>query len=489
MSYSVLLVDDEYMILEGLKRIIPWEDLGFEVVHTARRGADALSFLDEHSVDLLITDVSMPGMTGIAMLRELKSKKIDIKTMILSGYQEFEYVKEGIELGIKGYLLKPVDKDELKKKVLEIRQTLDDEKKEQSKEQLYNEMILVRWLNDELNEAEYLDFIEHFDLEGDSIFSVIVLAHNIYTEEALTYSINCQQELTLIQEENNLFYTTIIYHGLKTELNPFITGLKELMGNQDYQLAVGEAVSDWENVYESYEQAMSTLNFSVFYGDAISIEESLDFLQTAADSSFEFISFNKALMVGDLDDILSNLHEIFKQMAELHFSPDSVRHIVFLLFTDIYREYPSLNVDIYDETLKRIQNSKNIQELETWLSHVLVTSHEQPDTPKRYSEIVQQALDIIDKDYQDNLTLKHLSEELHVNSVYLGQLFKKETGRSFAQMLNQMRIKKSQDLLMNSHLTVNEIAYEIGYNNTTYFTKMFRKLNAMTPKEYRDKYS
>ena len=111
--YKILAVDDEYMILEGLKFLLPWNDLGFEFVKTARTAMEALDYLADNHVDLVISDITMPEMTGIEMINTAQQQGKKFMSIFLSGYQEFDYVKEGIRLGVKDYLLKPVDKEEL----------------------------------------------------------------------------------------------------------------------------------------------------------------------------------------------------------------------------------------------------------------------------------------------------------------------------------------------------------------------------------------
>lgn len=108
--YKVLLVDDEYMILQGLKVIVDWQALGFEVVATARSAKEALTYLDDCAVDVMISDVNMPGMTGLELIEAARNVLPHLQTLILSGYQEFSYVQRAMELETKGYLLKPVDK-------------------------------------------------------------------------------------------------------------------------------------------------------------------------------------------------------------------------------------------------------------------------------------------------------------------------------------------------------------------------------------------
>ena len=175
-------------------------------------------------------------------------------------------------------------------------------------------------------------------------------------------------------------------------------------------------------------------------------------------------------------------------MTEFRYTPENVRHVTFLLFTDIYRQFPSLDKDIYDDTLKKIHHSSSMLELKNWLDDILDSIYDNPAVSRRYSDLVKSAIDIISSDYPKDLSLKTVAETLHINPVYLGQLFKKETERSFSQFLNQTRIKKGQYLLLNSNKPINEVGYDIGYNNPTYFFKMFRKLNGLTPKEFREKY-
>lgn len=121
--------------------------------------------------------------------------------------------------------------------------------------------------------------------------------------------------------------------------------------------------------------------------------------------------------------------------------------------------------------------------LEEILQKVQTTNREKP-----FSQMVQKIVDIVQEESQQDFNLSVLAEELHINVVYLGQLFKKETQSSFSQYLNQIRIRKAQQLLLHTEKNIAEIAEEVGYNNTNYFSKMFKKLNGLIPKEFREKY-
>ena len=206
-----MLVDDEYMILEGLKHIISWQELGFDIVKTAKRAQEAIRYAKNNPVDLIVTDVTMPEMSGIEMIRHIQSEVGHIKTIILSGYEEFDYVKQGIDLGVKSYLVKPVDKEELVKKVRESKQELDDQKKWIQKKKLYHETMLSRWLNDELNEDEFFNYLSERQLIEEGPYTVILVRHKLEEklfETILTYH---KQSLYFYQEEGDITQMVVIF--------------------------------------------------------------------------------------------------------------------------------------------------------------------------------------------------------------------------------------------------------------------------------------
>lgn len=481
--YKVMLVDDEYMILEGLKRIIPWEELGFEIVATAKSATQALDYFTDHEIDVLITDVTMPEMSGIQLVERMKQQGKKVVTLILSGYQEFEYVKQGIDLGVKNYLVKPVDKKELAANMRQIKEELDQE--QQLAEQLirFRENGLARWLNDELNEAEFQLLMEQYQAKNTGPYTVLQfkVATKSEGEKLVVSHQENQQKFYLSSVVSHGEQSFLIYQGTAAQLHIYLHQLKQQIPK--LQILVGETVEDWENVYESYEKVKKLLLFQAFYPDSVGTLLN----EGKASQPLSFLSFNKALMIGDKHTLQAELDMIFQQMIDTQAAPETVRYVTFLLCTDIYRQYSSIPSELYEETLKKIPTSENISELKGWLERLLESIQQSPGQ-KRYSEMVQQVLDILAERYMEDLTVKSVAEELHVNAVYLGQLFKKETERSFAQFLNQIRMKKAQNLLLYTTDTINEIAEETGYNNTNYFSKMFKKLNGLSPKEFRDKY-
>lgn len=485
--YKVMLVDDEYMILEGLKQILPWQDLGFEIVKTARNAKEALSFFEDHEIDLLITDINMPEISGIQLIETAQNEGRHFLSLILSGYQEFEYVKRGIDLGVKNYLLKPVDKEELLRSVKQIKLLLDEEKQFDRQQQLFLENNLVRWLNDELNDSEFIEMLQHFHLEAQPPYTAVLLeGDSSRLQEAADFLRGQGQKLLIegwIHQSGQLLW---LYMGTRQSLYVLLHYLERLTIDQ-LRFVVGETVAEWENVYESYERVQQIRRLREFYPELLpELLSSSDFIQEP-DYDMSFLSFNKALMIGDEKTVRGELDRIFRELMVKHYSPEYVRYVAFLLFADISRQFPTATQEIYDETVVGIRKSHTIDEIKKMLTAVL-DNVRNTDRPAVYSDAVSQVIAMVDDDYREELNLKTIAEALHLNVVYLGQLFKKETNRSFSQYLNQIRIKKAQQLLLHSTQTISEIADAIGYNNTNYFSKMFKKLNGITPKEFRDQY-
>lgn len=484
--YKLMLVDDEYMILKGLQQILPWEKLGFQIVHTARNAKDALTYLSSHEIDLLVTDITMPEMSGIEMVEAAQNLGHCFSTIILTGYEEFEYAKKSLQLGVKNYLLKPVDKQELLATVKEMKIDLLNQSHLKEQQQVYMENHLIRWLHDELNEEEFQKISESYGLIEGIPYTVLQVEGETETlQEVMTYLNQHGQKLLVnnwLFSEKKLVW---IYQGTNKELKKQVKIFERDMPLHD-ELLIGETVAEWVDLYESFEKVKQLTALKKFYPELLPSFPEAE-MKANRETELSFLSFNKALMIGDSKTIKQELSQIFNHMATDYYDPDDARYVAFFLFADISRKYPQGTKKIYDEVIHTIRESHTITELQTLLETILLRVKEQPEE-KPFSEIVQKVVDLVKKEYQTDLNLKTVADEMHLNVVYVGQLFKKETHASFSQYLNQVRIRKAQQLLLYTHQAINEIGEEVGYNNTNYFSKMFKKLNGLTPKEFREKY-
>lgn len=488
--YKVLLVDDEYMILEGLKRLIEWETLGFQVVGTADNGQEALDFIRQNEVDLVVTDVNMPGKTGIELVEQAQLEGHHFKFVILSGYQEFEFVKAGLKLGAENYLLKPVNKEELMSTVEKVVSDISDAKNQDLSDKFLYEHILQRWVTDDIDYLELKKVLGQLGivLNGPKFTVLVIELSEQLEDQIITLAIEKGQKLYYLTPDKNYFI--LIVEGDSSELADVVNELSRLVTKGDSFLGIGEPVVDINDVYLSFNHAFYAVGLKDFYkSDNIPKDKELYINEGKVSYvlNLDFSNFTKALLIRNTETIKNEITAILEQLREEMVSPEYVKHIVFLLFMDIYRQYETLDESFHFQYSKQISEADSFNELEKLLFEALKVTKKTKGS-RRYSSNVEMVLKIIHTRYHENLSLKQVSEELYLNVMYLGQLFKKETQKSFSQYLNHYRIKQAQNMLIHSNMNVNEIAYKVGYTSSGYFYKNFKSICGISPSDFREEF-
>ena len=403
--YKVLLVDDEYMVTEGLKRLIPFEKWDMQVVATANHADDALDYVKKNPVDVVISDVNMPDKTGLEMIREMKELLPDTYYILLSGYQEFDYVKKAMNLSVVDYLVKPVDKVELGHLLEKIAQQLQ-EKVEQS-----------QTLSQELDETGFTNY-----LSGKDSWWI----------------------------------------GLS----------KEKQGS--FTIPYGIIVTPFEAPYQqSFENWKINAEKALFYG-SVNLEKS--------ESLFTYYEpIYRVIIQGNINQIIEELTLLEKVVLENTPRVAITKQLFTQFVMDVFHLFEHLKADDMTEIVKAIHAINTFEELVAYIKETLTKFFGQ----YRMNENVVSVLEVIGRDYQKELSLKDISKDLFINPVYLGQLIKRETNSTFAELLNKQRIKAAQQLLLSTSDSIEDICYAVGYSNVGYFYKVFRKLCGKSPKAYR----
>lgn len=420
--YKVLLVDDEYMITEGLKRLIPFDKWDMEVVATANHADDALDYVQEHPVDIVISDVNMPDKTGLEMIGEMKDLLPDAYYILLSGYQEFDYVKKAMNLNVVDYLVKPVDKVELGHLLEKI----------------------VTQLREKVQEPETLS--QQLDEEAFK-------AH-------------------LTQKEN-------WWIGLSKEKQGDFVIPYYVLG-QDWQIVIaaqkfdGLLVMPFELPYQAnFEKWKFDVEKALFYG-TVNLDQS--------ESLFSYYEpIYRVIIQGNLQQIIDEL-TLLEQIVLENTPRVSITKQLFTQFVmDVFHLFEHLKADDMTDIVKNIHAITTFEDLVAYTKETLTSFFGQ----YRMNENVVSVLEVIGRDYKKELSLKDISKDLFINPVYLGQLIKKETNSTFAELLNKQRIKAAQQLLLSTNDSIEDICYTVGYSNVGYFYKVFRKLCGKSPKAYR----
>ena len=420
--YKVLLVDHEHMITEGLKRLIPFDKWDMEVVATANHADDALDYVREHPVDIVISDVNMPDKTGLEMIGEMKELLPNAYYILLSGYQEFDYVKKAMNLNVVDYLVKPVDKVELERLLEKIASQLG--------EQSHEPEILSQQLDEE--------------------------AFKTHLSQKENWWIGLSKE-----KQGNF---VIPYYVLGQDW-------QIILADQEFE---GLLVMPFEAPYQAnFEKWKFNVEKALFYG-TVNLDQS--------ESLFSYYEpIYRVIIQGNLQQIIEELTLLEKIVLENTPRVSITKQLFTQFVMDVFHLFEHLKADDMTDIVKNIHAITTFEDLVAYTKETLTSFFGQ----YRMNENVVSVLEVIGRDYKKELSLKDISKDLFINPVYLGQLIKKETNSTFAELLNKQRIKAAQQLLLSTNDSIEDICYTVGYSNVGYFYKVFRKLCGKSPKAYR----
>lgn len=487
---KAILVDDEYMIVQGLRKLINWKELGIECVGTFSDGLEALEYVRENPVDIVVTDVSMPRMSGIEFVREAQTENINFHFVILSGYQEFEYVQQGIKLGAENFILKPIDAIELNDTLRKTVAKLHNEKDLETSHDLLYKNTIIRWLSDDIDPVDFKRIMTQMGvtLDLNSLYSVLIIDGIQQNRQAFWTEFLHGYNQNLFYFEHDHLVMVIV--GSNLVFDSVHRGIVDAIIKDQELLGLGELFVEFDLISRSYNHAESYMMATQFYGQKsfiteVSVKEAMKGSTDIFALSFE--GFHQALSLGDISLVLEEVQKLLGFASAINPHPDYVRYVAFVILSDIYRQHVSISGDSPEVTFSQLSESKSLNDILDIIKDSLKKSYENAEI-KSLNANVQEAIKIVYSQYVDDITIGGIAEELHLNAMYLGQIFKKETGKSFSQFLNHYRIQEAQKLLLQSSHNINEIASLVGYTSSGYFYKNFKKECGLSPKEYRDRY-
>lgn len=524
--YTVFLVDDEPFILEGLTMILCRFSTEISILGQAENGEQALNYLRHNPVDLLITDIRMPAMDGIELIRQIKKLSTSTRFIILSGYDDFAYVKEGIHLGIENYLLKPVNIEELEATLENTLEKIREDRKNQYQKtymkrnfEILRENILYRWMKNTISEDELMERASLIDvnLQCES-YQVILLRmwydNSLKKEADEEVYLICQNYFS--EFSNLIWFQDIQGHIVIVfvtrnqsdflEMNRLEKVLFQIQ-QKAYELlrvypliTLGKRVFNYTSVWESYEEAKELQKYRWVFEETWIInkdkvreaERSKGYKQSQViETNLEQLS--NLLIAGDQKGVTNFVEEVFgKITSNSCMSVINIQGVItelILTMEQIACQLQLQNNNIqpsYDIILSCLQEARNLEELKETIKEIAIEMAKQVSAPPSIqSPIVRQVIQYTLDNYTKDLSLKILGDIFNTNSVYLGQLFKKETGQSYVQYFHSLRMQKAKSLLLNSHLKIHEIALQVGYSDVNYFYRVFKKYVGISPSEVR----
>lgn len=500
---DIMLVDDEVLALEYLKNMVDWERNGYHVVGCATSGKKALELFDRTHPQIVISDIRMPGTDGLELTRQIKEKDKETVVILLSAYRDFDYAQKGIRYGVSNYLLKHELSSELILKELEeVKEKLEraGNKKKIYQKYFMNQLIYHRVTAEELDES----------IPGNRFFLLLLHKRNpvIQGEFAETRWTEEEQEAVrnILEEslENIVFYAAdvqitennwILLYRIENTASKYM--VNSLILRKCHQIAdqlerclqihfnmVYSYEITPEEISETFRTISRQIRYSVFWEDeAICAMEKMPEKEKKAIWG-EQIRMLREATYGSEEELERQIEAIFSGIRE----KEDLEDCKTLL--------PSLS-----NLLGELCESENCKEIN--LKEPLYTIREMEQYYCRnfsyiqqkcarkarlgYSRTVLDMIDYIEKNYPQELSLELLGEKFHMNGVYLGQIFKKETGQTFLKYLTNVRISEAKRLLREENSTVAETAQMVGYRTSQYFSQIFMRNVGMKPQEYKNR--
>jgi len=521
--YKVLLVDDEPMALELLKYVVEWEKLGFSICGTCCNGEEAAEAIDKYKPDVIITDIKMPVMDGLDLIRyALEHGEKNIKFIVVSGYGEFEYAKKAMQYDVRYYLQKPILQEEIYEIIIEVKQQLDQMCRDIESTQMDQKAVLNGVLsNILLGSARHEDFeyLELF-LNEDTLFmgwNCIVIEiepcnqldikvefnknTRLNIRKAIDKAVKSSSGFFVIEQSSNTF---IILASLKNEdqrackINHVAEGVYESLisvVSSGFTIGVGENVVGINAVKHSYVAALASLDHRFYMG-----HNCLIFYNEIKDKTFNF-EFNELCMSSKVfeavEEVNSNkINNIIDTTFE-YFKAHRIDPDIVIMFTSnmickinnlIYQTDDKAKEFIDNHTIRELKGQeRSMVELKKFFENFClgVCEYFKEVRDRNAQSNVIKIETFIKENYKRNLTIRELAENLYMHPAYMGQLFNRKFGMSFNEYIHEMRIEEAKRLMNKTDLNNCEIAHELGYCNYNSFLQQFQKYTCMKPTEFR----
>lgn len=511
MDIQLLIVDDERMIREGIVKAIPWKEYGVTHLWTAADGFEALEILNEHKIQVMITDIRMPEMSGLELAHKAKELQSDIKIAILSGYSDFEYARKAITIGVEDYLLKPIKLEELKKLVTHLTREADEREKQKESEQraYWRAQIESGMIRKSTCVSQILSDYTRHPLEGKIVCAIVAFDRLDVGQPAIISAAEALKQVIREQEKEYLFHTESRYVAvccldMKKSRDKVCIKIQQMLSQwnrkaKEKEIAtLSAAISNPASLYKLFEVQTETeryLNRRLYMGAEVLIDGAQ--YQPEYDKEVFIVKDEDLLgryVTGLQKEKACRLIQLrFEEMKKAKLtSYDIVRGICHNLLTLLVRNLQSIGVDVKSLQTEqggplRIPDLITLQQYSEWMQnrYAEILSQVADSGENRNTPAVIAALSYISANYRNEINRDLVAEHVHLSGNYFSYVFKKEMNQSFSEYLNRYRVKKAKVLLDTTSMLTGEVAREVGFLEESYFSSVFKKVTGFSPSVYR----
>lgn len=528
--YNILLVDDEYFVIDGFANAIQWKNFNIHHVYTAKNGQQALDIMSKHEIHIVITDIKMPIMNGIELIKHIRTSEYKCKIIILSGYEDFEYAKKAITFKIMDYLLKPVPIKKLQDTITQAITVLDYEKQQATHEietekilnesmpllieRFYHELIhgnynadMQNFLGISLQATQYTIAIFHIDnmstlkingaplSEKEKLLTKLRLLNNMdiaFSKNIKNVRISNHDDIIMILTPD----TPIKIHHI-IELFELFQHQTYIQENITISIGVGKSYKCLHSIHHSYEEAKTALKHKLYRGnntiiqyDDINIIEgdAMDYFLNEKRSLYDTLNTRNTKK---LTYVLQSIRQ--KIAAKEHYPIEYVRQLgmEFIISASLilYEKNEHLdkiipNIKNPIDHISKLETIDDITNLIEAIFKQIIAYLNHKGTQKNL-HIIEFIETFVENNLENEISLEVLSTHLHLTPNYIGSIFKDATDICFSDYLLKTRMEQAKILLKDPSYKIYEVALHVGYKNPHYFSKLFREYTGVTPSTYR----
>lgn len=529
--FKLLLVDDEPRQIQAMTNIIKQMHPDFEF-YKAEDGNEALTVISNNQIDIVITDIRMPNMDGLQLSKALAQYE-NIKTVIISGYEEFEYARKALRFGVVDYIVKPVSKASLEEVLNRVIEKIELEHQElKLHEEVCTQLDTVlpdyldhqlnKWVYGNLNEVSVKGLLKHIPYSKKTY----VITTDLHRYKSLLSKAHTLNKLDIFDNFKNYMNQTLNQFGnsvsfflenqsdimvtiFSYESNSAVSSDKHFKKLNDvidkamelYCFNISIGISNcssniYENIEECFNEAMLAVNFSFFLGTGKAIE----FSKLKTNKDYEKIDW------GVIESSLTNLvinnnqekfhiivNSFFENiMSNGYFNPQQLKESIKNIIISITKKAEFLALEEnYNEFIEEIKSSIFECEDYLYLKNIvrrilqdIITKIASGKKNSSYN-IIQNCKKYIDEHYMEDISLEFMANKYHFNTSYFSNMFKTMTKMNFSDYLTSIRIKKSQSLLKTTDYKILDICRIVGYKDAAYFNTTFKKYLGISPHKYR----
>lgn len=543
---EILLVDDESYVTESLALTIPWRELGISHVYQAASSAAAMQILEEQSIDIVVTDIRMPGMDGLQLIETISNKWKDIHCILLTGHSDFKYTKRAIQLEAADYILKPVDDEEFIRSIASAVEAIQVEWEQSEKQnellyQIKSDFSLLRasLLHDLLlgrrpSRKTLIEKLTHYEIRvniGDSAFMMLIQLGKLFSKydahslSLIEYAVgNISEEIfaanfhvwfsktphdTLVMiaswkpqaksasgsvpsteaSQRRVLETTI--RQFQQQVEVYLKGNVSIIVTEPFLFPDELPAAYRRGLGSIYAAGDSDESSTIYLTEGISNHAGV---VISLESLYKPPTLIHLLESKQWDAAHRKVNAVFEDIEQIRFSREHL-YEVFLYVTNAFmytahkRGQFMHEIDHFGFDLLLDRSMiHSLDKLRDWSIRLLDKLKGELTENERYTKsyVVRQVQEIVVNDRGQDSSVKTIAERIFLHPVYLSKIYKEETGESLGDYIIRMRMERALYLLKNTNKRMYEITAELGYQNPQYFSKMFKKYYGMTPHEFRD---